>query len=132
MSKDLISRAALLEELKEREVKARQLNECSGCEATMLRRIMKVVERQPEAKDELARHGKWNCTKDRLPTLPDCDWCRVMVITATKGETKCHPMIYERSVVRGKHVERWLYHWDRIADKQPDYWMPFPMPPKED
>lgn len=55
MKDDLISRSVLLEELGEREAKARELNECSGCEAAMLRRIIKVVERQPEAKDVPAR-----------------------------------------------------------------------------
>lgn len=73
--------------------------------------------------------NEWVSVKDRLPTLPGYDHCSVMVNTAYKNNPKSCPMIYERSVVRGKRVERWKYYWDRIADEPPDYWMPLPEPP---
>lgn len=73
---------------------------------------------------------QWISVEDRLPKLPDRDWCSVMVITVKTGDSHSHPMIYERAIVRGKRVERWKYHWDRIADESPDYWMPMPEPPE--
>ncbi len=73
--------------------------------------------------------NEWVSVKDRLPTLPGYDYCSVMVNTAYKNNPESCPMIYERSVVRGKRVERWKYYWDRIADEPPDYWMPLPEPP---
>lgn len=75
--------------------------------------------------------NEWISVKDRLPELPDQDWCSVMVNTAKKGNPKSRLMIYERSIIRGKRVERWKYYWDRIADELPDYWMPLPKPPEE-
>ena len=44
------------------------------------------------------------------------------------------PMFYERTLVRKQRVERWKYYWDRIAteDDIPDFWMPLPLPPKEE
>ena len=74
---------------------------------------------------------EWISVNERLPELPDQDWCSVMVNTAQKGNIKSRPMIYERVIIRGKRVERWKYYWDRIADELPDYWMPLPEPPKE-
>ena len=76
--------------------------------------------------------NEWVSVNDRLPELPDKDYCSKMVITAYEGNPKSRPMIYERSVVRGKRVERWKYYWDRIADETPDYWMSLSEPPKED
>lgn len=73
--------------------------------------------------------NEWVSVEERLPELPDRDWCSIMVITAQKNNPKSRPMIYERAVVRGKRVERWKYYWDRIADELPDYWMPLPAPP---
>lgn len=70
--------------------------------------------------------------EERLPKLPDQDYCSVMVLTAYKRNPRSRPMIYERSLVRGGRVERWKYYWDRIADELPDYWMPLLCPPKED
>ena len=62
---------------------------------------------------------KWVSVKNKLPTLPDGDYCHVMVITCQRGDNISLPMYYERALVRGKRVERWKYHWDRIVD--PEY-----------
>ena len=75
---------------------------------------------------------QWIPVEERLPKLPDSDYCSVMVLTAYKRNPRSRPMIYERSLVRGRGVERWKYYWDRIADELPDYWMPLLCPPKED
>lgn len=80
----------------------------------------------------LTPQNEWVSVEERLPTLPDSDYCSVMVNTAYKDNPKSRPMIYERSVVRGKRVERWKYYWDRIADEPPDYWMPLPAPPDKE
>lgn len=80
----------------------------------------------------LTLSGKWVSVEDRLPELPDEDYCDVMVITYNKGDAQSMVMIYDRALVRGKRVERWKYYWDRIADETPDYWMHLPAPPKED
>lgn len=74
---------------------------------------------------------QWIPVEERLPKLPDSDYCSVMVLTAYKRNPRSRPMIYERSLVRGRRVERWKYYWDRIADELPDYWMPLLCPPKE-
>ena len=75
---------------------------------------------------------QWIPVEERLPELPKSDYCSVMVLTAYKRNPRSRPMIYERSLVRGRRVERWKYYWDRIADELPDYWMPLLCPPKED
>ena len=73
---------------------------------------------------------KWVSVKNKLPTLPDGDYCHVMVITCQRCDNISLPMYYERALVRGKRVERWKYHWDRIVDPDdiPEYWMPMPEP----
>lgn len=76
-------------------------------------------------------HGQWIKTADRPPKLPNDDYCSVWVITYLVGDIGAYPMQYERAIVRGKRVERWRYHWDRLADCVPDYWMPLPEPPEE-
>lgn len=83
------------------------------------------------APEEL-RDMRWIPVEERLPKLPDSDYCSVMVLTACKRNPRSRPMIYERSLVRGRRVERWKYYWDRIADELPDYWMPLLCPPKEE
>ena len=75
---------------------------------------------------------QWIPVEERLPKLPDRDYCSVMVLTAYKRNPRSRPMIYERSLVRGRRVERWKYYWGWIADELPDYWMPLLCPPKED
>lgn len=75
---------------------------------------------------------QWIPVEERLPNLPNSDYCSVMVLTAYKRNPRSLPMIYERSLVRGRRVERWKYYWDRIADELPDYWVPLLCPPKKD
>ena len=95
------------------------------------------IDTQPDVEyvaDHLISNGvtvhDWIPVTGRLPELPSGSRCQVMVNTCSKGDKRSRPMFYERAVIRGKTVERWLYHWDRIADKDPDYWMPLPQPPK--
>lgn len=73
----------------------------------------------------------WIRVKDRLPELPDFDHCDRMVITCDwKGHVA--PMYWERRTIRGKSIERWRYHFDRIYDGFGiTHWMPLPEPPKE-
>ena len=87
-----------------------------------------------EEKSEYARRkaldrvwpGGYTRTIDRVPELPDSDWCEVMVIAHLPGKTKVQPMIYERVLKRKKRVERWKYHYGIIADETPDCWMYLP------
>lgn len=72
--------------------------------------------------------GNWISTKERLPELPGEGWASKMVI-ACRENRSVSPMIYERAFIRGKAVERWKYHWDRIADEEVTHWMPLPEPP---
>ena len=75
----------------------------------------------------------WISVENETPKLPNYDYCSVTVNTWTEGEDRSFPMVYERSIVRGKRAERWKYCWNRIADRAPDFWMPLPKPPaKED
>ena len=73
--------------------------------------------------------NEWISVNERLPKLPNTDYCSVMVIAAYNGDPISRPMSYERVLIRGRRVERWEYYWDRIADETPDYWMPLPEPP---
>lgn len=71
----------------------------------------------------------WIPVSVALPELPDRDWASVMVIARYEscGQQRVTPMIYERAVVRGKRVERWKWHWDRIVDVTVTDWKPLPM-----
>ena len=75
--------------------------------------------------------NEWISVEDRLPELPDKDYCWVMVLACKKTSKNSMPMFYERQLVRKQRVERWKYYWDRIADELPDYWMSLPEPPEE-
>ena len=100
--------------------------------AVLLSDVSKMMREWVERQPTLTPPNEWVSVEERLPTLPDYDYCSVMVNTAYKDDPKSRPMIYERSVVRGKRVERWKYYWDRIADELPDYWMPLPAPPEKE
>ena len=91
--------------------------------------FINVVKTQPT----LTPPNDWISVKDKLPELPNDDYCWVMVLACKKTSKKSMPMFYERSIVRKQRVERWKYYWDRIAteDDIPDFWMPLPQPPKE-
>lgn len=74
---------------------------------------------------------RWVSVKDRVPELPPIrDHVSRMVLTYRSGDKRVTVMFYERTVVRGKAVERWKTYWDRIGDA-PDFWMPLPEPPEE-
>lgn len=75
--------------------------------------------------------NEWVSVEERLPELPEKDWCSKMVISCDKNGHVA-PMIWERAQVRGKMIERWKYHWDRIYDGAGiTHWMPLPAPPGE-
>lgn len=79
----------------------------------------------------LTPQNEWVSVEERLPELPEKDWCSKMVISCDKNGHVA-PMIWERAQVRGKMIERWKYHWDRIYDGAGiTHWMPLPDPPKE-
>lgn len=76
--------------------------------------------------------NEWVSVEERLPELPEKDWCSKMVISCDKNGHVA-PMIWERAQVRGKMIERWKYHWDRIYDGAGiTHWIPLPDPPKEE
>lgn len=75
--------------------------------------------------------NEWVSVEERLPELSEKDWCSKMVISCDKNGHVA-PMIWERAQVRGKMIERWKYHWDRIYDGAGiTHWMPLPAPPGE-
>ena len=79
----------------------------------------------------LTPQNEWVSVEERLPELPEKDWCSKMVISCGKNGHVA-PMIWERAQVRGKMIERWKYHWDRIYDGAGiTHWMPLPAPPGE-
>ena len=77
----------------------------------------------------LTQPNEWVSVKERLPELPDFAHCDRMVITCDwKGHVA--PMYWERRTIRGKSIERWRYHFDRIYDGFGiTHWMPLPAPP---
>jgi len=77
-----------------------------------------------------AAQPRWISVKERLPELPDREYCYVIVNTFLKGNANSAPMEYERTIVRGKREERWRWISGNLA-YTPDFWMPLPEPPKE-
>ena len=77
---------------------------------------------------------EWISVSDRLPNVDKTtsNYEKIGVIAYCKGWSKPQYRIYERTLVRGKKVYRWKYHWDRISDENITHWMPLPEPPKED
>lgn len=73
---------------------------------------------------------RWISVGNRLPELPDRDYCYVIVNTFLKGNANSVPMEYERTIIRGKREERWRWISGNLSYK-PDFWMPLPEPPKE-
>lgn len=74
---------------------------------------------------------QWISVKERLPELPDKQYCSVQVIAAANvnGELKSMCMTFCRTTVRKKVVERFEWH-DRICVWEVTHWMPLPEPPK--
>lgn len=92
-----------------------------------LMRVRSMVHSMPT----LTPQNGWVSVEERLPELPEKDWCSKMVISCDKNGHVA-PMIWERAQVRGKMIERWKYHWDRIYDGAGiTHWMPLPAPPGE-
>ena len=97
--------------------------------------IMDIGKELAKAYDDGYEQGKkdtmrWISVKDRLPELPPVrDHVSRMVLTYRSRDKRATVMFYERTVVRGKAVERWKTYWDRIDDA-PDFWMPLPEPPE--
>lgn len=60
------------------------------------------------------RSNVWTDVSEKLPELPDQEVCAVSVLAYTSDNT-ARPtfLVYQREIVRGKRVERWLWH-DRI------------------
>lgn len=99
----------------------------SDAQKALMGRVMYCVEHMPT----LTPQNEWVSVEERLPELPEKDWCSKMVISCDKNGHVA-PMIWERAQVRGKMIERWKYHWDRIYDGAGiTHWMPLPDQPKE-
>lgn len=84
--------------------------------------------------DALIAHGvtpqKWIPVEEEVPELKDWSYASTMVI-GCYDTGSVTPMKYERSIVRGKPVERWRTYYDRLCDP-PMCWMPLPEPPKKE
>lgn len=91
--------------------------------------MLREVEREVKEAPTLTPPNEWVSVEERLPELPKEKYCWVCVLGCRKSSKECIPMFYERTVVRGKTVERWKDVWDRITYELPDYWMPLPEPP---
>lgn len=111
-------------------------NNCADC---IHKDVCALWEIQNEISDTECVHyqptltppNEWVSVEERLPELPEKDWCSKMVISCDKNGHVA-PMIWERAQVRGKMIERWKYHWDRIYDGAGiTHWMPLPAPPGE-
>lgn len=74
--------------------------------------------------------GKWISVEKQLPELPDLPVCEVWVNACREGDTKSRPMIFRRSTVRGKPVEKWLTASGGETYRTPDFWQYPPEPPK--
>lgn len=99
----------------------------SDAQKALMGRVMYCVDHMPT----LTPQNEWVSVEERLPELPEKDWCSKMVISCDKNGHVA-PMIWERAQVRGKMIERWKYHWDRIYDGAGiTHWMPLPAPPGE-
>lgn len=72
----------------------------------------------------------WINAKEQLPELPDVPFCNVLVMACNDGDTKSRPMLYQKSVVRGKPVYKWLTACGGETYRIPDYWQYPPAPPK--
>ena len=73
---------------------------------------------------------KWFNAREELPKLPDAPFCNIFVLACNEGDTKCRPMLYQRSQFHGKTVEKWLTANGGETYRTPDYWQYLPKPPK--
>lgn len=103
----------------------------SDCLTPVFRAAADLIEEQAEKIKELeANVPRWIPCSERVPELPNGRRCNRAVIVCVRGHVM--PLIYERSIVRGKTVERWKWMWDRIYDDPESitHWMPLPEAPE--
>lgn len=101
------------------------------CDDKLKQKAADLIEQQAARIAELeANVPKWIPCSERVPELPNGRRCNRAVIVCVRGHVM--PLIYERSIVRGKTVERWKWMWDRICDDPESitHWMPLPEPPE--
>lgn len=78
----------------------------------------------------------WIKCSDRQPKLNDFEYAAKRYIVSYpsyRNELDVTAMVYRRTKVRGKLVERWEWN-DRIAANalaEPLFWMEFPKPPSQ-
>lgn len=79
----------------------------------------------------------WISAKEQLPEVnleKGLTSARVWCIVAFRhsGGYSTYPMLYEKAIVRGKEVERWLYPWGKIyGGDNLYYWQNLPEPPED-
>ena len=83
-----------------------------------------------EVRDILAEptntiESTWIKTQDRLPELPEKDFCYVLVNTSNGDGSRSTSMFYERTIIRGKRAERWRSVVGNISPA-PAYWREIP------
>lgn len=98
--------------------------DCSDEKAVALLRASRLY-------DEGVKPAEWISVEDGCPVLPDKDFCYVWVIAYSGYHNTPLPMMYKRTIIRGKRHERWKNSIGSLAP-DPDYWMPLPEPPKEE
>lgn len=85
------------------------------CDDKLKQNAADLIEEQAAKIKELEEKvPRWIPCSERVPELPNGRRCNRAVIVCVRGHVM--PLIYERSIVRGKTVERWKWTWDRIYD----------------
>ena len=74
--------------------------------------------------------AKWIRANEQLPQLPEVTFYRIFVLACNEGDTTARPMIFQRSTVRGKVVNKWLTASAEETYRTPDFWQYLPEPPK--
>ena len=102
------------------------------CKVKNLEAADLIEQQEAKIKELEANVPRWIPCSERVPELPNGRRCNRAVIVCVRGHVM--PLIYERSIVRGKTVERWKWTWDRIYDDPESitHWMPLPEPPDMD
>lgn len=86
-----------------------------------------------------AKVPQWIPVEERLPKLPDKDFCDITVIACyeiSPGVFNTSQMIYDRVMRKKKGVltrtERWLWPRFAVCNHKITHWMPKPEPPARD